>query len=69
MDLDNHRKHSFSCEVVGNSSCNVQMLESGPFHMDKWNQEKLPEVKDAENIASDLFRIGACILGRQQKWL
>ena len=30
MDLDNHRKHSFSNEVVGNSSCNVQMLESGP---------------------------------------
>ena len=37
--------------------------------MDKWNQEKLPEVKDAQNIASDLFKIGACILGRQQKWL
>ena len=32
-------------------------------------QEKLPEVKDAENTASDLFRIGAYILGRRQKWL
>ena len=25
--------------------------------------------EDAKNIASDLFRTGACISGRQQKWL
>ena len=37
------------------------------FLKDPWNQETLPEVKDAEKLASasDLFRTGACMLGRQ----
>ena len=30
---------------------------------------KTSRSEDAKNIASDLFRTGACISGRQQKWL
>ena len=45
-------------DAVGNSSRNVPVPLV--FHKEEWNQEKLPEVKDAENIASDhLSRIGA----------
>ena len=58
-------------EGVGNH--NVLMIETGPFSVSKNLMEPRKTSrselrKDAENNASDLFRIDACILGRQQKW-
>ena len=36
---------------------------------DQWNDQNLQEVKDAEKIASDHFRIGVIMLQKQQTML
>ena len=65
MDLDKLMTitgNIHSQEVVGN--CNVQMLESGPFIVSQGPMEQRKTSR--RSFSSDLFRIGACISGRQQ---
>ena len=70
MDLENHRKHSFSNRMrSGIPESHTQC--PGPFSVlqGQMQPRNTSRSEDAKNIASDLFRTGACISGRQQKWL
>ena len=70
MDLENHRKHSFSNRMRSGIPESLSQCP-GPFSVlqGQMQPRKTSRSEDAKNIASDLFRTGACISGRQQKWL